>query len=166
VRRIIPAILLAVLICVSGSAAAVGALSTVSTSTSADAVTIARSIKLGTSPGETAEAPNGDFYLSVGTNLEVVRGNANPVHFAAAAALPIGLFATTSTLYVVTPSALQAFSTSSGALERTVALPGDIVTPESPSPNRAGLGLARGELWIWTQYALDVAGTPTDRSYG
>jgi hypothetical protein len=119
---------------------------------------VAADINLGasySSPGDvvSTEAPDGAVFYVSGAVIYVVDGN-NPAAVALhPKATVLAMTADSATLYVVTPTALVAYSRASGA--RTGRWP----LTASPAPvTSAGAVSSDGTVWVWTCFATDESG--------
>jgi hypothetical protein len=93
----------------------------------------------------TAEAPDGAVYVSTGSVVYVVDGNAAPHVAVHAASRVLALAADATGVYVETGLAVTAYDRRSGDKVRTWDLPG------ASAPTAAGLLAEPGALWSWTE---------------
>ena len=129
------------------------------TSTSGASLTVTARVDLGPSsaiaidqmPG--AEAPDGTFYYAIGSVVRVVRGTSAPIRILTAAGPVLALAATTSDLYVQTGLTIDDYRVPAGEMRHSWTLPGQLLTPRT-----AGLFVAAGALWSWSDGATDQSG--------
>jgi hypothetical protein len=101
-----------------------------------------------------AEAPDGTVFYADGQVVMVVSGNSPPAVAEHPGAKVLGLGASSSTLYVVTPADLLAYSRSSGDQTGRWLLTGSPATPTT-----AGVVVdGAGDAWVWTDWATDFSG--------
>jgi hypothetical protein len=101
-----------------------------------------------------AEAPDGTVFYADGQVVMVVSGSGPPAVAEHPGAKVLGLGASSSTLYVVTPADLLAYSRSSGDQTGRWALTGSPATPTT-----AGVVVdGAGDAWVWTDWATDFSG--------
>jgi len=101
-----------------------------------------------------AEAPDGTVFYADGQVVMVVSGDSPPAVAEHPGAKVLGLGASSSTLYVVTPADLLAYSRSSGDQTGRWLLTGSPATPTT-----AGVVVdGEGDAWVWTDWATDFSG--------
>ena len=101
-----------------------------------------------------AEAPNGTVFYAAGQVVMVVSGSGTPQAAEHPGAEVLGLGASSTTLYVVIPQALIAYSRSTGNQSGRWALTGSPATPTT-----AGVAVGgNGDVWVWTDWATDSSG--------
>lgn len=101
-----------------------------------------------------AEAPDGTVFYAAGQLVMVVNGTGAPQAAEHPGAEVLGLGASSTTLYVVTPQALIAYSRSTGDQTGRWALTGSPATPTT-----AGMAVGgNGDVWVWTDWATDSSG--------
>jgi hypothetical protein len=93
----------------------------------------------------TAEAPDGAVYVSTGSVVYVIDGNAAPHVAVHAASRVLALAADATGVYVETGLAVTAYDRRSGDKVGTWDLPG------ASAPTAAGLLAEPGALWSWTE---------------
>jgi hypothetical protein len=141
-----------------GSAPASASPSASPAATAGGALRVAADIDLGAPAAHgrpvAAEAPDGAVFFADGPVVMVVEGDKAPADAEHPGATVLGLGASASTLYVVTPQALIAYSRVTGDKTGRWALTG------SPStPTTAGVVVAaNGDVWVWTDWATDFSG--------
>lgn len=101
-----------------------------------------------------AEAPDGTVFYAAGQVVMVVDGAGAPQPAEHPGAKVLGLGASSSTLYVVTPQALIAYSRSTGNQAGRWALTGSPGTPTTAGVTAGD----NGDVWVWTDWATDFSG--------
>jgi hypothetical protein len=127
------------------------------------ALAVAGKVDLGPAVGHTiyqlvdAEAPNGNFYYSFGSTIEVVKGDAAPAKVISTKGV-LALAATASDLYVETGLTVSDYSLPAVTLHRTWTLPVQRSVPAHAIPTSGGLIAGGGALWSWTDWETDGSG--------
>lgn len=109
-----------------------------------------------------AEAPDGTVFYAAGNLVMAVDGTNVPEVAEHVAAKVIGLGASSSALYVVTPEARISYSRSTGEQTHFWGLTGSPAFPTS-----AGVAVGgNGAVWVWTDWATDKSGVEYAMVYG
>ncbi|HTX01835.1 MAG TPA: hypothetical protein VMD59_23835 [Acidimicrobiales bacterium] len=104
------------------------------------------------------EAPNGAFYYSFGSTVEVVRGDGAPSKVLTPQGDVLALAATASDIYVETGLTVSEYSLPAVTLRRRWSLPENRFAAAHALPTSAGLVAGGGAVWAWTDWATDQSG--------